>query len=109
MSDEATNESRRLWDSLASGYEKHRAYLNEVERPATERMLEAVGAREGDTILELTAGPGEVGLLLAERQPRVKVIISDFAPSMVAFAENAARSRGLGNAECRVIDAQAID
>ena len=109
MTDDATQESLRIWNALAPGYEKHRVLMNEIERPVTERMFEAVAPQDGDTILELTAGPGESGLTLAERNPRSTVIISDFAPSMVEVAARAAKDRGLTNVECRVIDAQAID
>lgn len=109
MTDDATKESLRVWDALAPGWEKHRAVMNELERPVTDRMLDAVGAQDGDAILELTAGPGEVGLMLAERRPAVKVIITDFAPGMVDIARRAAKERGLANVECRVVDAQAIE
>jgi ubiquinone/menaquinone biosynthesis C-methylase UbiE len=65
MGDQATDESRQIWDSVAAGWEKERAFINELERAVTERMHEALGVRPGDTILELCAGPGEVGLRLA--------------------------------------------
>lgn len=71
--------------------------------------MEAVDARRGDTILELTAGPGETGLFLAERTPDARVIVSDFAPRMVQAATTAAKARKLTNVECREIDAQKID
>jgi len=109
MTDEATNESRRVWDALAPGYEKHRAYMNELERPVNERMMNGVAARDGDTILELTAGPGGLGLVLAQLRPEVRVLVTDFAPHMVEAAANAAKAWGLGNVQCRLIDAQAID
>jgi SAM-dependent methyltransferase len=71
-------------------------------------MLEALGVRAGDTILELCAGPGEVGLTLAARHPEVRILITDFAPGMVDAASSAAQERGLANVECRLIDAQDI-
>ncbi|MGH2794214.1 MAG: class I SAM-dependent methyltransferase [Actinomycetota bacterium] len=106
--DEATKESLRIWDALAPGYDRHRAMLNELEGPVTERLYEAMDPHEGDTLLELTAGAGEVGLRLAERRPDVHVIISDFAPSMVAVSARAVAERGAGNVETRQIDAQDI-
>lgn len=109
MTDEATEESRRIWDDVAPGWERYREVVNELERRVTERMLEAVDARNGDTILELTAGSGGVGIPFAASRPDVRVLITDFSPRMVAAAERAARERGLGNVETRVLDAQAID
>lgn len=109
MDDDATKESLRVWDALAPGYEKHRVLMNELEQTVTDRMVDAVSPEKGDSILELTAGPGEIGLTLAANRPDVKVIVSDFAPSMVAVAERSAKERGLSNVECRIIDAQSID
>jgi len=108
--DEATtSESRKVWEALAPGWAATRAELNAREQPTTERMLDALHAGAGDTVLELCAGPGEVGLQLAERHPDVHVIISDFAPGMVDVARAEAERRGVANVETLVMDAQAID
>jgi len=109
MDDDATVESRKVWDSVAEAWDKERAFLNERERPVTERLLEALGVQAGDRILELCAGPGEVGLTLAARHPEARVLITDFAPRMVEAASAAAAGRGLGNVELRLMDAQDID
>lgn len=109
MSDEATEEVRKVWETIAPGWVRHRDFAFEQQRGVSERLVEAMGASDGDTILELTSGPGETGLLLAERSPGTKVIVSDFAPSMVKAAASAASSRNLANVECREIDAQHID
>jgi SAM-dependent methyltransferase len=109
VSDEATERSRYVWDSLAGGWERERAFINEIERPVTERMLDELGVRAGDTILDLCAGPGEVGLTLAERHPDVQVLITDFAPRMVEAASSAAHWRGVKNVKCQIVDAQNID
>ena len=109
MSDQATDESRQIWDSLASGWDKERAFINEIEGHVTGRMHEAMDVRPGDIILELCAGPGEVGLRLAEQHPEVQVLLTDFAPGMVHAAANEANRRGLTNVECRPTDAQDID
>jgi len=108
VSDKATDESRQIWDSLASGWDKERAFINEIEGHVTRRMHEAMGVRAGDTILELCAGPGEVGLRLAEQHPEVQVLLTDFAPGMVQAAANEANRRGVTNVECRPMDAQDI-
>lgn len=109
MTTDATEESRKVWEAVAPGWERHRAVVFEQMREVSERLVDATGARDGDTILELTAGPGETGMMLAERIPGARVIISDFAPGMVEAAKRGVEARGLTNVECRVIDAQAID
>lgn len=109
MDDNATVESRKVWDSVAEAWDRERAFLNERERPVTERMLAALGVRAGDRILELCAGPGEVGLILAALHPGASVLITDFSPRMVSAATAAAAGRGLANVEVRLMDAQEID
>ena len=109
MNDDATNESRKVWDALAPAWDRERAFINERERPVTERMHAALGVQAGDTILELCAGPGEVGITLAAAHPEVRVLITDFAPGMVEAASVAAHQWSLANVECRLMDAQDID
>lgn len=71
-------------------------------RPVAQALLAGLDPGPDDTVLELAAGTGEVGRLLAGRVGRL--ISSDFSPAMV----DAARAR-VPAAEHRVIDMQAID
>ena len=99
-----------LGDELAAAWERNRDRLFESVRAVSDRIVNDVDPRPGDTILELTAGPGETGFLAAERVgPAGRVISSDLSPGMVAAAHRGAAARGLTNVECRVIDAQSID
>lgn len=107
--DDSTKESLQVWDSLASGWDKTRAAINTMEQPVTARLHEAMGVHAGDTILELCAGPGEVGIQLAEKHRDARVLVTDFAPGMVEAAQREAQRRGLDNVECRVVDAQDIN
>jgi SAM-dependent methyltransferase len=107
--DEATRESLRIWDGVAPGWEKNRDRVNELESYVTDQMFDAIGAREGDTILELTAGSGGAGLQLAARRPDVNMLVTDFAPAMVGAIKSAVSRLGLKNVETRLIDAQAIE
>lgn len=95
------------WDQVAPAWERHRARIFEGHRAVSEWLVEQVAPREGRTILELTAGPGETSFLAAERGGTI--ICSDFAPNMVEAARRGAQARGLRNVECRRIDARAID
>jgi SAM-dependent methyltransferase len=107
--EDATDLSRRAWNAVASGWANTRSEINTREQPVTDRMLDALGVRSGDLILEMCAGPGEVGLQLAEKYPDARVLISDFAPAMVDVAKDEGEHRGVANFETRVIDAQNID
>lgn len=76
--------------------------IAEFGRPVADALIAALAPGPDDTVLELAAGTGEVGRLLAGRVGRL--ISSDFSPEMV----EAARQR-VPEAEHRVLDMQAID
>lgn len=102
--------SRAVWDAMASGWERRHAFLEESARPVAERMLERAAPRPGETVLDLAAGTGVVGLAAAAAvAPGGRVILSDFSPNMVAAAERQARTVGVANAEFRVLDAERLD
>jgi ubiquinone/menaquinone biosynthesis C-methylase UbiE len=109
----ATNsaeESLRQWGAVAPAWDRHRDRLFEDARSVSDWLVDRVDPQPGQTLLELTAGPGETGFLAAARLgPTGRLISSDFAPAMVAAARRVADERGLSNVECRVIDAQQID
>ena len=78
--------------------------------PVSERMVDFVGPRGGQTLLELAAGVGDVGFLAAQRLgPEGMLICSDFAPEMLTGAQERARDLGIANVRFRQIDAEAID
>ena len=102
--------SRRHWDAVAPAWEAYRDRLFESVRSVSEWLVDEVDPQPGQTVLELTAGPGETGFLIAPRLgPTGRLISSDFVPAMVEAAQRGATERGLANVECRVLDAQQID
>lgn len=106
----AAQDSLRHWSTVAPAWEAHRDRLFENARSVSERLVERVDPQPGQTLLELTAGPGETGFLAARRlEPGGRLISSDFVPAMVEAAARGAERLGLDNVECRVLDAQAID
>lgn len=105
-----TQESLRDWSAVAPAWEAYRQKVFDDTRPVSERLVAEVDPQPGQTVLELTCGPGETGFLAAERLGAEGCLIaSDFAPAMVDAARRGAAERGLDNVECRVIDAQKID
>jgi ubiquinone/menaquinone biosynthesis C-methylase UbiE len=102
--------SRAVWDVMAGGWERRQAFLEERARPVAERMLARAAPRPGETVLDVAAGTGVVGLAAAAAvAPGGRVIVSDFSPEMVAAAERQARALGVGNAEFRVLDGERLD
>ena len=97
-------------EAIAAAWERHRRRLFEGQRELSEWIVRHLEPRPGQTILELTSGPGETGFLVAERiGPDGRLISSDLNPGMVAAARRGAEARGLTNVEFRVIDAANID
>jgi ubiquinone/menaquinone biosynthesis C-methylase UbiE len=106
----ADDVGRDEWESVAEAWEANRQRVFGFFRTASEWLVGAVDPKPGQVVLEVAAGPGETGFLVAEAVgPEGRVISSDLAPTMVAAARRGASARGLGNVECRVMDAQALD
>jgi ubiquinone/menaquinone biosynthesis C-methylase UbiE len=101
---------RDVAERVAAAWERYRDRLFENQRAVSEWLVDRVAPKPGQTILELTAGPGETGFLVAERLlPAGRLISTDLAEGMVGAARRGADARGLTNVECRTMDAQAID
>jgi SAM-dependent methyltransferase len=108
--DEYRAESLASWNEAASGWGMRRGWLFEQTRPVTRWLVESVGSAAGQVILELAAGPGDVGLSIAERlESGGRVILSDFSPEMVGLSRQNGAARGLTNVEYRVLDAERLD
>jgi ubiquinone/menaquinone biosynthesis C-methylase UbiE len=102
--------SLAVWEAMAPGWDRRHAYLEEIARPVTERMLARLEPRRGQTILDLAAGTGVAGFAAAALVgPEGHVIVSDFAEAMVESAAGHADRLGLENVECRVLDAESLD
>src|SRR5205809_70142 len=78
--------------------------------PVNDWLAERADPQPGQTVLEIAAGTGDLGLRLAERVGATgRVISTDFAPQMVDVARRNGSARGLGNVEYRVLDAERMD
>jgi SAM-dependent methyltransferase len=97
------------WQTMASGWERRRAEIEQVTRAVSEWMVEALDPQPGDTVLELAAGPGDAGYLAAPFLGEDgRLISSDFSSEMVEVARRRAAELGLENVEHRVLDAEEI-
>jgi SAM-dependent methyltransferase len=98
------------WERAAPDWERHRERIFEGFRTASDWLVDRLDPQVGDTVLELAAGPGETGFVIAERVGATgRVISTDLAPGMVEAARRGVDERRLANVECRVMDAQHID
>lgn len=110
MVDDPRAKSRAVWDEMAAGWERNRDFMWRTTRHVASWLVENVGAKEGDTVLDLAGGPGDNGFLAAERVGSSgRVIETDFAPKMVDTARRRAQELGLDNVETRVLDAENME
>jgi ubiquinone/menaquinone biosynthesis C-methylase UbiE len=107
---EYRQKSYEAWEAMASGWERWRAYIDGVLAPVGDWLVRALAPRPGDTVLELSAGPGTVGFAAAGMVgEHGRVISTDFSPQMVEVARRGSRELGLRNVEHRVMDAERIE
>jgi SAM-dependent methyltransferase len=103
-------ESRRSWGSVAEEWGRQADKQMRAAMPVTLRMLDAARLQPGMAVLELAAGPGDVGFLALEMiQPGGTLITSDFAPEMLDQAQRRAHALGLDGIRFKQIDAESID
>ena len=103
-------QSRAVWDAMAAGWEAHRDDIWDDSRSVGEWLVHKLAPQPGDTVLELAAGVGDTGLAAARLVGNDgRVLITDFAPEMVAAARRRAAELGIANVEFRVLDAEQMD
>jgi SAM-dependent methyltransferase len=108
--DRFRRESRKGWGSVAAGWGRHAPAQMQSVMPVTTWMLDAVDLQPGFQVLELAAGPGDVGFLALELiQPGGQLISSDFSPEMLTQAQARAEALGLDGVRFKQIDAESID
>jgi ubiquinone/menaquinone biosynthesis C-methylase UbiE len=85
-----------VWEAMARGWDDRHAYFERTARPVTERMLQRLSPADGQTILDIAAGTGVVGLAAAAFVGvDGRVVIGDFAAGMVDVARRNAVELGL--------------
>jgi len=102
--------SQAVWEAMAQGWDERHAWFEATARPVTERMLERVAPRPGETILDVAAGTGVVAFAAAAGVgPDGLVIAADFSPAMVEGMTRRAAALGIRNVDVRVLDAERMD
>src|SRR4051794_10319429 len=103
-------ESRTSWGSVAGGWGRNAARQLEAAMPVSTWMLDAARLQPGHHVLDLAAGPGDLGFMAYELiQPGGQLITSDFAPEMLTIAQERAAERGLEGVRFKQIDMESID
>jgi SAM-dependent methyltransferase len=96
----ASSEQIGAWRAVAAGWERQRPLFWDATRVVSERLVELLDPKPGDTILELAAGPGDTGFLAVPRlRPDGKLLSTDGAPEMLETARRRAAELSLGDDE----------
>ena len=103
--------SRERWEQGAAGWSARRRAFQDAALPVSEWMIDAITPQPGQTVLELAAGPGDTGLMAAERlRPGGRLISTDGAEAMVAVARERAGELGfMDMVQARAMEAEWID
>jgi ubiquinone/menaquinone biosynthesis C-methylase UbiE len=102
--------SLETWDKMAPGWEERDRWMSEETGTVNEWIVAKVDPQPGQTVLDLAAGPGDLGFRVAERiGDGGRVLCTDFSSEMVAVARRLGDGRGLSNVEYRVLDAERMD
>jgi SAM-dependent methyltransferase len=103
-------QSRETWGEMAPGWETRHDWMMGITGRVNDWLADAVDPQPGQTVLDIAAGPGDLGFQIAERVGADgRVISTDFAPEMVDVARRFGDARGVTNVEYRVLDAESMD
>jgi ubiquinone/menaquinone biosynthesis C-methylase UbiE len=103
-------QSRKSWGAVAAGWGRNATRQLAAAMPASSWMLDAARLQPGHRVLDLAAGPGDLGFMAYELiQPGGELITSDFAPEMLTVAQEHAAERGLDGVRFKQIDMESID
>jgi ubiquinone/menaquinone biosynthesis C-methylase UbiE len=93
-------------EAIAPSWEERREFVEDTSAPVRTWMLRELGARPGQTVLEVAAGVGETGFeAAAVVGEQGRLISTDFSPRMVEAARRRGTELGLTNVDYRVTDA----
>ena len=96
------------WSRAAERWAPRADEIDQEGAAVTQWLLDAVAVSAGETLLEVGAGPGGVGLAAARATSLRRVILTDIAPPMIDIARERAAALGLDNVDLEVADAAAL-
>ena len=103
-------QSLASWAEMAAGWEARNEWMAEVAGSVNDWILDRGDPRPGQVVLDIAAGPGDLGFQAAARVgAEGRVLSTDFAPEMVEVARRLGAARGLANVEFRVLDAERMN
>ena len=103
-------QSLETWGKMAPGWERRNEWMAGATGRVNEWIVEKADPQPGQVVLDVAAGPGDLGFQVARQVgDGGRVMSTDFAPEMVAVARRIGDRQGLTNVEYRVLDAERMD
>jgi ubiquinone/menaquinone biosynthesis C-methylase UbiE len=103
-------QSRKSWGAVAGGWGRNAARQLAAAMPVSSWMIGAARLQPGHRVLDLAAGPGDLGYMALELiEPGGELITSDFAPEMLTVAQERAAELGVQGVRFKQIDMESID
>jgi len=90
-------QQKQVWDKVSSAWKKWDPFIMEFMRPMGDAIIEQLGIKEDDIVLDVAAGTGEPGLTIAAIAKKGKVVGTDLSEGMLMIAAANADAKGLKN------------
>jgi SAM-dependent methyltransferase len=98
------------WERAAGGWGIRADRVRQFGMPVSVAMIDALGPQPGQRVLELAAGPGDTGFLVAELiKPGGTLVSSDAVEPMLDVARARATKLGIDNVEFMRLQLEWID
>lgn len=98
------------WETAAAGWGRQADGIRDWGLPVTNWMIDHAELKPGERLLELAAGPGDLGFIAAERiRPGGTLISSDAVEAMLDVAKSRAAEQGIDDVEFRQLQLEWID
>lgn len=98
---------RQQWDSVAVGWEKWWATLEQISQSVSDRLIQLADIQPNQQVLDIATGIGEPALTIAQRVgDGGKVVATDQSPQMLSIAQDRANKLRLTNVVFQESDAE---
>ena len=101
---------KEQWDSVADAWRKWWPTIEKGARAASTALADAIDARPGQRILDVSTGIGEPAVTLAGLVgPEGSIVATDQSAGMLAVAGERIKKEGLSNIELVEVDTEVMD
>jgi SAM-dependent methyltransferase len=102
--------TRAQWQAAAEAWDRWEPTIEDWLGPATEAMLDCARIGSGSRVLDVAAGAGGQTLAAAHRVgPSGRVLGTDIAPAILAYADTRLRNAGFHDVELAEMDGEHLD